>query len=165
MALLTIRTYPDEILKKQCEEVLHVGDDERRLIDDMFETMVQNQGVGLAAPQVGVLKNIIVAAPEGPDKELYAFINPVITKKKGEFVDIEGCLSVPCSSAEVTRARKVWVEALDKKGKRITITVSDLFARIIQHEGDHLKGILFIDYLGFQARKEIIDCARKVKKL
>lgn len=165
MAELTIRTYPDEVLREVAQEVSSISEVEQKLIDDMFETMLKNRGVGLAAPQVGILKRIIVIAPRGNDKELYAYVNPHIYKGQGEVIDEEGCLSVPCASAEVTRYKKIWLRALDRNGKKIDTTVSDFPARIIQHETDHLNGKLFIDHLGFQARKEIIDCARDTKRL
>ena len=165
MAVLPIRVYPDEILRKQCKDITTIGDEEQRLFDDMVETMLENKGVGLAAPQVGILKNVIVAAPKGTKDETYVFVNPVITKTKGEATDTEGCLSIPCASAEITRAKKIWVEALDRDGKKIRFTATDFFARIIQHETDHLGGKLFFDHLGYSARKEVINCARKVNKL
>jgi len=165
VAILTVRTYPDEVLHENCEEVTAITPEIEQLIDDMFETMFKNKGVGLAAPQVGVLKNIIIAAPQGTDKETYVYINPVITKSSGEVTDVEGCLSIPCASAEVTRAQKIWVTALDRNGKMLEFSTKDFHARIIQHEADHLKGTLFIDHLGFDARKEVIDCARNVNRL
>lgn len=165
MALLTIRVYPNEILRKKCKNVTDIGDEERRIFDDMIETMLENKGVGLAAPQVGILKNVIVAAPKGTKDETYVFVNPVITKSKGEVTDTEGCLSIPCASAEVTRAQKIWVEALDKEGKKIRFTAKDFLARIIQHEMDHLWGKLFLDHLGHLARKEVINCVKKVNRL
>ncbi len=165
MALLEIRIYPDEVLRKRCEEVTSIGDDEKRLFDDMIETMLKNKGVGLAAPQVGILKRIIVAAPKGTKDETYVFVNPVITESKGEVEDVEGCLSLPCASAEVTRAKKIKFQALDRNGKKINMEVKDFLARIIQHETDHLNGKLFIDHLGHTARAEVINCARKVNRL
>jgi len=165
MSLLTIRTYPDDVLHEKAARLTTVTDEDRRLIDNMVETLFAYKGVGLAAPQVGVLKQIIVAAPHGTKKETYVFINPVIVKTKGEVTDVEGCLSIPCASGEVKRAKKVWVEALDPSGKKKKFTAENFLARIIQHETDHLHGKLFIDHLGFVARREAIDCTRKVKKL
>ena len=165
MSLLNICTYPDDVLKQECEPIESVGDVERKLVKDMIETMLENQGVGLAAPQVGVLRSIIVCAPKGTAGQVHVFFNPVITKKHGEVRDTEGCLSLPCASGEVTRAKKIWVDALDRDGKPVSFKATDFFARIIQHETDHLHGVLFIDHLGFAARKEAIDCAIRVKKL
>jgi len=165
MSLLTIRTYPDEILKQKCEELPQVGDVEKKLAADMIETMFENKGVGLAAPQVGVLRQIIVCAPKGTPEETHVFYNPVITERSGEATDSEGCLSLPCASGDVTRAKKITVKALDRDGQPVTFEARDFFARIIQHEIDHLSGILFIDHLGFVDRKDAIDCAIRVKKL
>jgi peptide deformylase len=165
MPLLNIRTYPDDVLKQKSEAVASVGEAERQLARDMIETMFENKGVGLAAPQVGVLKQIIVCAPKSSPDEVYVFYNPKITERSGEVSDTEGCLSIPCASGDVTRAKKITVEALDENGTSVTFEAKDFFARIIQHETDHLSGTLFIDHLGFAARKEAIDCAIRVKKL
>lgn len=165
MALLSIVTFPDDLLRQQSKEVKDITDDDQRLIDDMIETMFYNKGVGLAAPQVGVLKNIIVVSPKANRKEVFVYINPVITKMKGEVVDHEGCLSVPCASGQVVRGKKIWVETMDREGEKVSFSVSDFHARIIQHETDHLHGKLFIDHLGFAARKEAIEAAKKAKEL
>lgn len=165
MAVLTVRTYPDDVLKQKAKDVSHVGESEKKLAQDMIETMFASKGVGLAAPQVGILRNIIVCSPRALRDDVHIFYNPVIVEEKGEVTDTEGCLSLPCASGEITRAKKIRVKALDQDGNPIDFTVSDFFARVIQHEMDHLKGILFIDHLGFQARKEAIDCAIRVKKL
>jgi peptide deformylase len=165
MAKLNIRTYPDDILRMKAHEVTKIAEQESKLIDDMIETMRKNDGVGLAAPQVGVLKRIIIAAPQGGKKELHVFVNPVITKTRGESIGTEGCLSVPGTCGDVKRAQKIWVRAQDRSGKKISFTADNFLARIIQHETDHLFGKLYIDHLGFNDRQTVIDCLKKVDRL
>ena len=116
----------------------------KKLMDDMAETMYENDGVGLAAPQIG--QNIRLVVIDCQDEHgLLELINPVITFKEGEVVDTEGCLSVPDIYGEVTRAAKVKVEFMNRRGKRQHLTATGLLARCIQHELDHLEGQLFID--------------------
>jgi peptide deformylase len=158
MAPLPIRKYPDKILREKAAEVITIDQQIDTLIDEMIETMFKNDGVGLAAPQVGVLKRIIIAAPKADNTELYVFINPVITRASGEVSGSEGCLSVPGSSGEVIRAKKICFSALDRKGNPVSLIAEDFFARILQHETDHLLGKLYIDHLGFAARKQALHC-------
>lgn len=165
MGYLSVVTYPDDRLRQECEDITDFGDDFQALVDDMLESMIYHKGVGLAAPQVGVLKNLIVVSPKCNLKEHYVFANPVISNPKGEIVDCEGCLSVPCASGDVARAKKISFEALDRNGKPVSFTATDFFARILQHETDHLHGKLFIDHLGFADRREAIEAARKAKEL
>lgn len=142
MALRNIRVYGDEILRKKSKPVEVVNDRIRTLIKDMFETMYESDGVGLAAPQVGILKRVVVIdVGEGP----IALINPEIIEKQGSYVDIEGCLSVPEEQGEVERPERLKVKALNEEGKEIVIEAEDLFARAICHELDHLDGVLFVD--------------------
>lgn len=142
MALRTIRINGDEILRKKCRAVDKITERELTLLDDMLETMYAADGVGLAAPQVGVLKRIVVIdVGEGPMK----LVNPVIVEAEGDVVDYEGCLSVPGEQGNVNRPEKVKVTALNEKGEKIEITGSGLLARAFCHEIDHLDGILFID--------------------
>lgn len=142
MALREIRKYDDEILRKKSKEVKEINDRIRTLIDDMAETMYKADGVGLAAPQVGVLRRIIVIdAGSG----LIAIVNPEIVMSYGEQVAVEGCLSVPDVAGEVARPKIVTVKGLDRNGEPIEITGEDLLARALSHEIDHLEGILFTD--------------------
>ena len=144
MALRNIRINGDEILRKMSKKVTVVNDRIKILIKDMLETMYDAEGVGLAAPQVGVLKRIIVIdIGDGP----ISIINPEIISKEGTNIDIEGCLSIPNKQGEVERPLFVKVKGLDENGKEITIEGEELLARALCHEIDHLDGILFIDKL------------------
>ena len=142
MAIRNIRVEEDEILRKKCKEVKEVTERTRTLIDDMLDTMYEAEGVGLAAPQVGILKRIVVIdVGEGP----YVLINPRITKVEGEQVGDEGCLSLPGKVAVVPRPYKVTCVAYDEDMEEYEIEAEDLFARAICHDLDHLEGILYID--------------------
>ncbi|WP_055667871.1 peptide deformylase [Desnuesiella massiliensis] len=142
MAIRTIRTNGDEILRKKSKTVDVINDRIKTLIKDMIETMYEADGVGLAAPQVGILKRIVVIdVGDGP----IAMINPEIIKTEGTYVDVEGCLSVPGEQGEVERPQKVVAKYLDENGKENIVEAEELFARAICHELDHLNGVLFID--------------------
>lgn len=147
MALRQIREVGDDLLRKKSREVEVVDDKIRELLDDMYETMkASNDGIGLAAPQVGVLKRLVVIdLGEEGDGKIYKLVNPVITKAKGEQVCREGCLSVPGVLGDVVRPKEITVEALDENGKKIVIKAKDLLAICLSHEIDHLDGILFTD--------------------
>lgn len=134
----------NETLRKKSREVEVIDERITALLDDMAETMYAANGVGLAAPQVGILKRIaVIDIGEG----LIELINPVITYKKGEQIDAEGCLSVPGKSGTVSRPEKVMVRALDRNGKEITIEGKGLLARALCHEIDHLSGTIFTDHV------------------
>ena len=142
MALRKIRQYNDEILKKKAKEVDKVDKRTRELIEDMLETMYNAEGVGLAAPQVGILKRVIVIdVGEGP----IILINPKIIVSKGECIMKEGCLSIPGIMGEVIRPEIVTVEALDPNEDKVMIEGEGLLARALFHEIDHLEGVLFTD--------------------
>ena len=144
MAIRNIREDGDEILRKKCKTVEVVDEKIKQLVDDMLETMYKFSGVGLAAPQVGVLKRVVVIDVEdnnGP----YVFINPEIIKEKGEQEVEEGCLSFPNQFAKIIRPAEVSVKALDKDGKEFKLKAKGLLAQAISHEVDHLNGILFVD--------------------
>lgn len=144
MALRNIRKYGDEILRKNSKEVKEIDKRTKTLIEDMGETMYANEGVGLAAPQVGVLKRIVVVdVGDG----LTCLVNPVILEQKGSDVDVEGCLSIPNKQGKVARPTWIKVKSLDKDGKEVEFEAEDYFARAICHEVDHLDGILYIDKL------------------
>ncbi len=142
MALRLVREDGDEILRKISKPVSQIDDNVIILLEDMVETMKKNEGVGLAAPQVGVLKRIIVVdIGEGPIR----LINPEIVSQEGERIGVEGCLSIPGTFGEVSRPAKVKVEGLDKEGNKITIEAEEMLARVLCHEIDHLNGVLFKD--------------------
>jgi len=144
MALLEVLKAGNPVLKQVSVPVERVDKKLKKLMDDMTETMYENDGVGLAAPQIG--QNIRLVVIDCQDEHgLLELINPVITFKEGEVVDTEGCLSVPDIYGEVTRAAKVKVEFMNRRGKRQHLTATGLLARCIQHELDHLEGQLFID--------------------
>jgi peptide deformylase len=145
MAVRNIRVEGDPILEKVCKPVSSMTDRTSELIDDMFETMYKAMGVGLAAPQVGILKRICVIDVSENGDEPICLINPVIVEKSEETqTGLEGCLSVPGRSGEVTRANWVKVEALDRDMNPITLEGEGLLARAFQHEIDHLDGNLYL---------------------
>lgn len=145
---LPLKQYPDPVLKKKCVEVQEVTEEIKKIGKNMMETMIVNQGIGLAAPQVGILKRVIVLYSSGQMPEI--FINPKIIKKsKKTLTEEEGCLCFPNLFLKVKRAVEVEIEALNEKGKKIFLKKEGLPARIFQHEIDHLDGILFVDRLSF----------------
>ena len=142
MALRNIRKFGDDVLRKKCREVNGIDERLLTLIEDMKETMYEADGVGLAAPQVGILKRLVVIdIGEGP----LVFINPEIIETSGTQTDEEGCLSLPGETEEVVRANYVKARALNEKGEEFEIEAEELLARAILHENDHLNGTLFID--------------------
>jgi peptide deformylase len=157
MAILDIKKYPDAILRRKAVEIRKVGEGERKLAYDMIETMRHFNGIGLAGPQVGIGKCIIVADAGEDGKSSLALINPKIIKKKGRSVFCEGCLSIPGINKDVIRAEAVIVEALNLDGDVLKIETGGLLARILQHEIDHLNGILFVDHINFLKRKKILN--------
>lgn len=144
MAIREIVLEPNEVLHQVAEEVKQITPAIRKLLTDMADTMYEAEGVGLAAPQVGVLKRIIVI-DVGDDNGLIEMINPVIVASEGEQFGPEGCLSIPGYRGDVRRANQVTVKGFDRKGKEITITGTELLARAFQHEIDHLNGILYTE--------------------
>ena len=142
MAIRTIRTEKDEILYKKSREVKEITPRIQELVEDMFETMYEAEGVGLAAVQVGILKRLFVI---DVDDEQLVFINPVIIKEEGEQIDVEGCLSFPGIRGNVTRPEKVVVKAYDLDFNEFELEAEGLLARAISHEYDHLEGNVFVD--------------------
>jgi peptide deformylase len=142
MALRYIRKKMDPVLRKKAAPVSRFTPQLLELLDDMIETMFEAEGIGLAAPQVGISKRVIVVRNE--DKVL-EIINPEIIKGEGEDLDIEGCLSFPGIYAEVPRFNNLGVKGMDRSGKSITITAQGLMSRVLQHEIDHLNGVVLID--------------------
>ena len=158
MAVLPIRNFPDPVLRERAADVTEVTDLHRRLVRDMIDTMREAPGVGLAGPQVGVLERIFVWEVED---EYGAVFNPEIIKRSEEkIVDTEGCLSLPGLTYEVERNVEVTVRGLDENGEAIEIVGDDLLARVFQHEIDHLDGVLFIDHLSEEDRKEALSILR-----
>jgi len=143
MAIRNIREMGDSILNKKCKPVKEMNERTLELIDDMFETMYEANGVGLAAPQVGILKRIVVIDTTGEDPIL--LINPVIVETSGEQIGQEGCLSVPGKSGQVTRPNYVKVLAYDENMEQFEIEGTELLARALCHEIDHLEGHLYVE--------------------
>ena len=143
MAIRQVRTIGDEILTKKCKPVTEMNDRIRGLIEDMFETMYEKNGCGLAAPQVGIRKRIVVIDVE--DGNQYVLINPEILETSGSQTGAEGCLSVPGKNGQVTRPSYVKAKALNENMEEYVIEGEDLLARCILHECDHLDGKLYVD--------------------
>ena len=166
MTVRTILTEPNKILRKISKPIESVGQDERLLMDDMLETMYAANGIGLAAIQIGVPKRIIVMDIGGRDgkKEPLYFVNPIIKNKDiSKSTYEEGCLSVPNQFAEIDRPSKCDVEYLDYSGEKKILKAEGLLATCIQHEMDHLEGILFIDYLSKLKKTMILKKLSKNK--
>jgi peptide deformylase len=144
MVIRRILTAQEPILRERARKVTQFDASLHRLLDDMLETMRDAPGIGLAANQIGVPLQVAVIELEDTVTEL---INPQIVRSSGEIVDWEGCLSIPGFVAEITRAAKVTVKARDRNGKEFRVKGEELFARALQHEIDHLNGVLYIDYL------------------
>ena len=147
MTIIPIHTFPDPVLKTRAEEVTDINGELQDLIDGMGSTMYHAPGLGLAANQVGDLRRVIVfdVSPKDSPRNLEVIINPCITECEGELVHNEGCLSVLDFSAEVRRNARICVTGVDRDGKPITVEAEGLKAVVLQHEIDHLDGILFID--------------------
>jgi len=153
MAILPIRIYPDPVLREPASDVGAVDDAVRKLIADMTETMKDAPGVGLAAPQVGVQRRVLVYQAF-EDDPVRALVDPEIVKMEGEVIENEGCLSIPGLAYPVARAERIVVKALDENGERIEHEAEEFEARVIQHEVDHLNGILYIDRIDPELRRE-----------
>ena len=144
MAIRKIREIGDPCLNKICREVESFDKKLHTLLDDMKETMVLANGVGLAAPQVGILRRVVVI-DLGEENGIIELINPVVTHTEGSYTDVEGCLSVPGKAGEVERPEKATVVAFDRNGEKFEFTGEGLYARCICHECDHLDGKLYVD--------------------
>ena len=160
MAVLKVRRYGDPMLRRRATAVDTVTPDVRRLVDDMIDTMYDEVGIGLAAPQVGASMRLLVVGDE-EGRGVQALVNPAITAQGGTVTAEEGCLSLPGIFAQVTRSEWVTLEAQDLDGRPIAITARGLRARVFQHEIDHLDGVLFIDRLEPVVRDRI---KRRIKK-
>lgn len=160
MALRTIRRIGDEILTKQCREVTEMKPRIHELIEDMLDTMYEAQGVGLAAPQVGVLRQVVVIDVSEEGDSPIVLINPEIIETSGEQKGQEGCLSVPNKAGIVTRANYAKVKALNENMEEIVVEGEGLLARALQHEIDHLSGILYVT----KAEGELMDTTQEAEE-
>ena len=166
MTILTVLRFPDERLRTKATSVAEVNNDIRTIVDDMFHTMYEEKGVGLAATQVNIHQRIVVIDVSEDRDEPITLINPEITVKSEEvFINEEGCLSVPGCYAKVDRHATVTVKALDRNGKEFTLDGDELLSICIQHELDHLAGILFVDYLSPLKRQRIKTKLEKEARL
>lgn len=156
MAILPICHFPDDsVLRQKAKRVSSIDSSVERLINDMVETMKEANGVGLAAPQVGVSLRVVVL--QMPGEEPMAIINPEIVKRGGEQEVTEGCLSVPGHFGQIKRSASVIVKGQDGKGRAIRIKATDLMAEALEHEIDHLNGILYIDHIESQDKLHKVD--------
>lgn len=168
MSVLEIRKYGDSVLRGRSIEVSLIDDSIKRLVRDMLETMYKIEGIGLASCQVGVPKRIVVIdISRGENKkQALVFINPEITSQKGQEISTEGCLSfIPKIKADIKRTTEVTLKALNLDGKEIRIVAKDLLARAIQHEIDHLNGVLIIDHMSFLKRLSFSKELKELKEL
>ncbi len=160
MSVLKVVKFPNKVLAAKAREVTRVTGEDRKLAKDMIDTMYAENGVGLAANQVGVLKRLFVTSANQVRGEELVFLNPKIVKKQGVIKEFEGCLSVPEFYEPVKRAKRVWMKAMTLEGKTVEVKAEGLLSRIFQHEIDHLNGILFIDRLGIlksrMAKKKLL---------
>jgi peptide deformylase len=156
--------WPDPVLKEVAKPVERVDDEIRRLLDDMAETMYAADGVGLAAPQIGVLERCVVidTSPRQEGQKLIHLVNPEIVRGEGETTYTEGCLSIPGEAEDVDRFAKVWIRALGRDGKPFELEADGLLSIALQHETDHLNGTLFVDHLS-SLKRELIK--KRMKKL
>lgn len=165
MPLLKVLRFPDERLRTIAQPVTDFGDQLQSQIDDMLETMYAEKGIGLAASQVDFHQQLIVMDLQDDVERPKIFINPEIVAKSGALSNEEGCLSVPGVYAQVDRAEFVTLKALDRQGNSFTVEADELFAICIQHEMDHLKGKLFVDYLSPLKRQRIKTKLEKEARL
>ncbi len=153
MSLLPLYLFGQPVLRQRSAEIRTVDDAVRRLIDDLFETMDAARGIGLAANQVGVARRVAVIDAEG---RRFAMVDPVIVSAEGRSVAEEGCLSIPEIYGDVSRPERVVLEALDREGHPFRLEAEGLVARAVQHEIDHLDGILFVDHLSLMRRRLLL---------
>jgi len=162
--MLEVRLLGDPVLRQRADEVEQFDDELRRLAEDMLETMYESEGIGLAGPQVGVLKRLFVMDVREEDSEARVVVNPVVVEAEGAERGEEGCLSLPGLIGTVERAARIVMEAQDLDGNPVRIEASGLTARCMLHETDHLDGILFIDRLSPIKRKLLLSKWKKLKR-
>jgi peptide deformylase len=162
---LSLRYYGDPVLRKKADPTAAPKDEIKELVESMFDCMYREAGVGLAAPQVGISRRVFVLDVPGEDGERLkrAFVNPVIVERSGTIVGEEGCLSIPGIRADVKRAARIVVEATDEEGNPFRLAAEGLPSRAIQHETDHLDGILFVDRLSPIHRKLLEGKLKRVR--
>ncbi|MGI8723801.1 MAG: peptide deformylase [Methyloceanibacter sp.] len=167
MAILPILTIPEPILRRQAAPVERVDEPLRRLIDDMLATMYDAPGVGLAAPQIGISRRLIVMDPtkDEDEKAPLVMVNPKLLERSDELrLHEEGCLSIPDFTAEIERPARVRIAFIDKEGKAQETELEGIWATVVQHEIDHLEGLLFIDYLSRLKRDMVVKKFTKAKR-
>ncbi len=164
MAILDVLIYPDDNLAKVCQPVETIDAQLNTFIDNMFDTMYEHEGIGLAAPQVNVLKRVVTIDIEGDKTNQIVLINPEIIESSGETGIEEGCLSIPGCRALVPRKEKLTVKALNRQGQEFVLEADGLLAICIQHEIDHLNGVLFVDHISQLKRQRIKEKMLKLKK-
>lgn len=153
MSILEIKKFGEPVLKERAKPVRKIDKEIRKLIVSMVQTMEKNQGIGLAAPQIGILKRIIVLQADLKNQRILVLVNPkILSKSRGTKKNEEGCLSFPNVFLEIKRAKEIEVEGVDITGKKIKIKAEGLLARVLQHEIDHLNGVLFFKRLGLFQR-------------
>lgn len=162
MSIRPIHLLGSPVLRERAVEVQTIDDQVRALVEDLFDTMRADRGIGLAANQIGIARRVAVV--DTGDEPPIVLINPVIVEQEGRVTEQEGCLSIPDIYAEVERARRVVVETTDLKGNRTRVEAVDLRARAVQHEIDHLDGILFIDRVGPMKRQLLLAKWRRLRK-
>ena len=162
IATLPIKIYGDPVLRKRASKINNIEQEDILTIERMAETMYSNEGIGLAAPQIGISKQIIIADGEG---NLIKLINPVILEMGKEEQGKEGCLSIPNIYVEIKRPSYILVEGLNERGKQVKIEAGGLLARILQHEIDHLNGILIVDYASPLSRVLVKRQLKKIRRL
>ncbi len=145
MATISIRMLPDPVLRQKSKRVAIIDKSIKKLINSMMETLQAAPGVGLAAPQIGVLLRVIVVGM--PEQEAFSLINPQVVRRKGERLVDEGCLSIPGYVGQITRSESVTVKGMDTGGKEVRVKAEGLLAQVLEHEMDHLNGVLYIDHL------------------
>lgn len=156
MSVREVRYLGDPVLREMCREVETIDDDVRALVDDLLETMYAEDGIGLAAPQIGVPLRVFVYDVRDDDLDPGVLVNPRIVEATGKQKEVEGCLSIPGLDEVVERSADVVVEGLDRDGERVRIEATGLLSRCLQHENDHLDGILFIDRVSPLKRRMLL---------
>jgi peptide deformylase len=166
VAVLEILKYPHPMLKKRCQEVDRIDGGVKQLVRDMVETMYRSNGIGMAACQVGIPKRVIVVdvGPIDPEKDLFAMINPEIVSEEGEIEHEEGCLSVPDCSEKVKRKEKILVRGFSPEGEKIEVSGDGILAIALQHELDHLNGVLILDRISRLKREIYRNKLKKEKR-
>ena len=157
MSVREIRLLGDPVLREEAEPVEEIDEEIRRLADDLLETMYDADGVGLAAPQVGVSLRMFAYDVREPDQPFGVLINPVVTEEEGSEKGEEGCLSIPGLSAVVERADRIVIEGLNPEGEEVRLEADGLLARCLLHERDHLDGVLFLDRISPIKRKLLLN--------